>query len=156
MSYKILFKIQLITLFFFLANCSHEPQPKLKIALIVDNEEKFAILAEGDEVVMLQEKYADLIEIMDDLCYQEVPSPSKDAATFNAEQLAEEITAAYDKPEISTEVLEYLMTTFGAQEKIDYRIASDDLITKSDTIVNVNLSTKKYDCSSRTMTRHFD
>ena len=155
MSYKILFKIQLITLFFFLANCSHEPQPKLKIALIVDNEEKFAILAEGDEVVMLQEKYADLIEIMDDLCYQEVPSPSKDAATFNAEQLAEEITAGYDK-EISTEVLEYLMTTFGAQEKIDYRIASDDLITKSDTNVNVNLSTKKYDCSSRTMTRHFD
>jgi len=154
MSYKILFKIQLITLFFFLANCSHEPQPKLKIALIVDNEEKFAILAEGDEVVMLQEKYADLIEIMDDLCYQEVPSTSY-AATFNAEQLAEERTAGYDK-EISTEVLEYLMTTFGAQEKIDYRIASDDLITKSDTIVNVNLSTKKYDCSTQTMTSHFD
>lgn len=153
MSYKILFKIQLITLFFFLANCSHEPQPKLKIALIVDNEEKFAILAEGDEVVMLQEKYADLIEIMDELCFQEVPSPSKDSATFNAEQLAEEITTGYDT-EISTEVLEYLMTTFEAQEKIEYRIASDDLITKSDTEVNVNLSTKKYDCSNSSMTRY--
>ena len=61
-------KLFLFIVAFMLINCSSEPQQNIKIRLVVDEKEKLVLTAYGQEVDILREKYADLINLMDEAC----------------------------------------------------------------------------------------
>lgn len=114
-------KLLLIFLVFFLSNCSSEPQPYLKISLVVDEIEKIAIEAEGEEINVLKEKYADLIDIMDKACNpQDIPKENRDYERQSRTQ--------------------FFKSNFAAQETVTYEIETDDLKEKLVQSVKMKLS----------------
>jgi len=119
--------IFLIILIFLLVHCSSDPQPSLKISLVVDKKEKLAISAYGDEVDILQEKHADLINLMDRAC--------------NSKDLSGE-----DKKREAQLLIQYLKTTFAAEQKVIYEIESNDLVKKLVQTVSIDVSNNKTSC----------
>ena len=114
-------KLLLIFLVFFLSNCSSEPQPYLKIRLVVDEIEKIAIEAEGEEINVLKEKYADLIDIMDKACNpKDIPKENRDYERQSRTQ--------------------FFKSNFAAQETVTYEIETDDLKEKLVQSVKMKLS----------------
>ena len=108
-------------------HCSSDPQPSLKISLVVDKKEKLAISAYGDEVDILQEKHADLINLMDRAC--------------NSKDLSGE-----DKKREAQLLIQYLKTTFAAEQKVIYEIESNDLVKKLVQTVSIDVSNNKTSC----------
>ena len=88
-----------------LINCSSEPQQNIKIRLVVDEKEKLVLTAYGQEVDILREKYADLINLMDEAC--------------NSSHLSKE-----DVYTRSQSRIQYLKTTSDAQKNVQYGIES--------------------------------
>ena len=114
-------KLLLIFLVFFLSNCSSERQPYLKISLVVDEIEKIAIEAEGEEINVLKEKYADLIDIMDKACNpKDIPKENRDYERQSRTQ--------------------FFKSNFAAQETVTYEIETDDLKEKLVQSVKMKLS----------------
>ena len=118
-------KLLLIFLVFILTNCSSEPQtepqPNLKIRLVVDEIEKIAIEAEGEEINVLKEKYADLIDIMDKACNpKDIPKENRDYERQSRTQ--------------------FFKSNFAAQETVTYEIETDDLKEKLVQSVKMKLS----------------
>jgi uncharacterized protein YcfL len=122
--------IFLIILIFLLAHCSSDPQPSLKISLVVDKKEKLAISAYGDEVDILQEKHADLINLMDRAC--------------NSKDLSRE-----DKKRELQLLIQHLKTNFAAEQKVIYEIESNELVKKLVQTVIIDVSNNETSCRQK-------